>query len=164
MDFNTRWNMKKELMEDKDLKIKHWVFRQTETVSYNFVVPARTRAEARELVEDSCESEYKDYDSCDYIKSGRMVSDGVQTYTRCPNVGRAFTDISLDTVTFTDKGEPQVNGKSIGWHYNGACEVIAEDGETHCYECRSSMNKGYRFTTLKENAYLNAQYQVGLIE
>ena len=158
MDYDEKMKMKKALKEGA--KVKKWVFTKRETTEYTYRVLARTRTEAKEMME---EDEHTYRDECgDYIGEGALKSSGVDVYTLCSNHGRAWSDIPVKDIPLDDEGN--FNLDAAGWHYNGECEAIASHGDSLCYHCQRSMNKGFRFTLPIENAYLNKRYHLGLIE
>jgi len=131
-----------------------------EKTAYCFAVEAASKAEALRMVNEY-EVEYVDAYGVDSYKP-KVAS--ITEYTACPNNGRAWSNIPLKDVTFDDDGNPRENGKHFSWHYNGKCEGEKEVDKDFCYHCCNAMERGHRFTTSAENAWLNNQWGLKLKE
>lgn len=131
-----------------------------EKTAYCFEVEATSKAEALRMVNDYEVDSVDQYCVDDYKPKVTSITE----YNACPNNGRAFTDIPLSEVTFDDDGNPRARGKHFNWHYNGKCKGEKLTTEDFCYECCNAMERGHRFTTSAENAYLNRQWGMKLKE
>lgn len=140
---------------------KTYHIERKETVVYTYMVDAKTKKEALQLVDD-----YEvDYDGMYGVNAYKAKVSHIETYDECPNKGRAWSEIPIENVEFNGDNKPTIKGTTpTWWHYNGACTGEKNTKDSFCHKCRSAMSKGMRMTVPAENRYLNKQYRMGLIE
>lgn len=140
---------------------KTYHIERKETVVYTFMVDAETKKEALMLVDDHEVS----HDSMYGVNTYKAKVSHIETYTQCPNKGRAWSEIPVENIEIDGDNKPRIKGnKPTWWHYNGACTGEKNTKDDFCGKCQSNMRKGMRFTLPAENAWLNKQYGLGLIE